>query len=177
MCVCVCVYTCVYEQVVQVDSEIYLTAQIHTVSRTHAHVHVHVHTHIYMYTCSSWLLPYSRKLLQVTTFVNWQKYSICGENFRGLPIRNVGWALLREKMAEKTFAEAGNTAKLAKIFTRESFRPYCIESVAKLTCSSSERGMKLRGVSSWVRDRGERLGMSLGLVTSSLNSCNSSSRP
>ena len=40
-----------------------------------------------------------------------------GENFRCLPIRTVGWALLRGKFADKTFAEGGNTTKFTKVFT------------------------------------------------------------
>ena len=36
----------------------------------------------------------------------------------------MGWALLREKFANKTFVEGDNTAKFVKVFTCESFRLY-----------------------------------------------------
>ena len=55
---------------------------------------------------------------QNTMFINVQymytSIEFCGENFRGLPIWTVGWALLCGKFADKPFPEGGNTAKFTK---------------------------------------------------------------
>ena len=63
----------------------------------------------------------SNAQIQPETFTsdkNWRKYIIAfhGENFRGLPIRNVGWALL----CTKTFVEGHNNYHT----TRKGFRLY-----------------------------------------------------
>ena len=42
--------------------------------------------------------------------------ALCGENFPGLPIGNVGWALLCINLREKI------SWKVAKFFASESFR-------------------------------------------------------
>ena len=47
----------------------------------------------------------------------------------GLPIKNVGWALLREKFAEKLSLKAAIPRKLVKVFTCEGFWFYSIVSL------------------------------------------------
>ena len=50
-------------------------------------------------------------------------------------------------------------------------------SIARLTCSSSERGMKARGREVWVWQIGGISGMSVGSSESCTNSCSNSSLP
>ena len=67
---------------------------------------------------------YSRKVSWVKLSQIGENIAFCRENFRGLLIGNVGWALLHKEIVDKTFVESGNTAKFAKVFSREIFRQY-----------------------------------------------------
>ena len=68
-------------------------------------------------------LPYSDKLSREKTFVIWQKWDFCGENFRGLLAGVAAKDATPPNFAEKTFYK---TLKFMKVFSLESFPLYSI---------------------------------------------------